>query len=552
MSQAVAPLIPSSTVNYAQEDRVLRCSTLETNLLTDYVATLQNGQLTNLIYPPINPQDAATVEYVNNTTYAGGISGSIQYNNNSVFGGSPNLTFDGNSLTINGTFTDGIFSMAGNYINNLVNPVNQLDIATKNYVDDFSKVLKETTLKSDTSVVYAAQYMVNGIILRNSSTLSNITLEDFTDTASNIIQKYPGVVNGSVVRFILQNSNISNVSISLKPGFGLTFVGATKNIIPNILIRPNYTLYARLIVTNKTYGIQAVTLNIDSISWTMAYMSPFFVRSQEPAATNYTTVAATTTDITLAGFQTVDSYVTQANDIILVKDQTSSTENGIYIVSAGSWSRSSSLASGSNAFNIDVYVTGPTFNSVSSSSGLVTFSDHGAYNIIETILTDSTAGVNNGLVFNSEPYVNPLIVGSYGLNFSTNIQTTISSFTTSLPYAVSNIFLEPVIPDTVNTTVNYQYNASDIKTGLVIRNPSGPSGDSFENFLETNTLFQASSFMIQNISSYTITLISSPNWVYISGNTGSISIGPTTSSLFWINMTSSTQTLNSIGLFPLN
>ena len=110
--QAVAPLIPSSTAFYAQEDRLLKASSIETNSITDYFSILQNGQLTNLNYPPINQTDAATVKYVNNTTFPGGIVNSIQYNYNSVFGGSENLTFDcsSSSLTLNGTYTDSIFS----------------------------------------------------------------------------------------------------------------------------------------------------------------------------------------------------------------------------------------------------------------------------------------------------------------------------------------------------------------------------------------------------------------------------------------------------------
>lgn len=50
--------------------------------------------------------------------------------------------------------------------------------------------------------------------------------------------------------------------------------------------------------------------------------------------------AATTTDITLSGTQTVDGVSLSIGDRVLVKDQISSKDNGIYIVSAGSWSRS--------------------------------------------------------------------------------------------------------------------------------------------------------------------------------------------------------------------
>ena len=52
---------------------------------------------------------------------------------------------------------------------------------------------------------------------------------------------------------------------------------------------------------------------------------------------------ATTANITLSGLQTIDGYTTVAGDRVLVKNQTSSANNGIYIASSGSWSRSADM-----------------------------------------------------------------------------------------------------------------------------------------------------------------------------------------------------------------
>lgn len=51
-------------------------------------------------------------------------------------------------------------------------------------------------------------------------------------------------------------------------------------------------------------------------------------------------VAATTANITLSGAQTIDGVSIVAGDRVLVKNQTASADNGIYVASNTSWSRS--------------------------------------------------------------------------------------------------------------------------------------------------------------------------------------------------------------------
>lgn len=49
--------------------------------------------------------------------------------------------------------------------------------------------------------------------------------------------------------------------------------------------------------------------------------------------------AATTADITLSGTQTIDGVVLIAGDRVLVKNQSTASENGIYVVAASTWAR---------------------------------------------------------------------------------------------------------------------------------------------------------------------------------------------------------------------
>lgn len=78
-------------------------------------------------------------------------------------------------------------------------------------------------------------------------------------------------------------------------------------------------------------------------------------------------VAATTSNITLSGEQTVDGVALVDGNRVLVKDQTDATQNGIYIVSTTSWSRSSDA-------NSSETITPALFTFVESGS---TFSNSG-------------------------------------------------------------------------------------------------------------------------------------------------------------------------------
>jgi hypothetical protein len=52
---------------------------------------------------------------------------------------------------------------------------------------------------------------------------------------------------------------------------------------------------------------------------------------------------ATTVNISLTGLQTIDGYTTLSGDRVLVKNQSTSSQNGIYIASASAWARSTDM-----------------------------------------------------------------------------------------------------------------------------------------------------------------------------------------------------------------
>tara|TARA_R100001443_G_scaffold9722_1_gene19313 strand:- start:5714 stop:7000 length:1287 start_codon:yes stop_codon:yes gene_type:complete len=74
---------------------------------------------------------------------------------------------------------------------------------------------------------------------------------------------------------------------------------------------------------------------------------------------------ATTANITLSGTQTIDGVAISADERVLVKDQSTASQNGIYLCKAGSWARADDMAAGSDAAGAFAFVEqGSTYSDV--------------------------------------------------------------------------------------------------------------------------------------------------------------------------------------------
>ena len=112
---------------------------------------------------------------------------------------------------------------------------------------------------------------------------------------------------------------------------GLTITNSTINsstigaLVPSTAVfssgQINATPVGSTDITNKLY--------VDSVAAGLSWKQPVAV--------------ATTVNITLSGLQTIDGYTTLAGDRVLVKNQTTAADNGIYIASATAWARSSDM-----------------------------------------------------------------------------------------------------------------------------------------------------------------------------------------------------------------
>jgi hypothetical protein len=134
------------------------------------------------------------------------------------------------------------------------------------------------------------------------------------------------------------------------PIAGPTFTGVASAVTP-----ANGTNTTQLATTQYVMAQrldQFVAPNVD-VAWNTHKITGLLdpTNPQEVATKNYvdgvaqgldakaSARIATTANITLSGSQTIDGVITLTNDRILVKNQTTPSQNGIYIAQSGAWTR---------------------------------------------------------------------------------------------------------------------------------------------------------------------------------------------------------------------
>jgi hypothetical protein len=118
--------------------------------------------------------------------------------------------------------------------------------------------------------------------------------------------------------FAPTNPNLDGVSIT-NSTINSTTIGVTT---------PALAAFTTASSTNQPVGNNDLTtkLYVDSLALGISWKQPV--------------LAATLSNITLSGAQTIDTVAVVAGDRVLVKNQTAQAENGIYIAATGAWSRS--------------------------------------------------------------------------------------------------------------------------------------------------------------------------------------------------------------------
>ena len=201
---------------------------------------------------------------------------------------------------------------------------NSTKVATTAYVKAQGYLTSETYLGTVTSVALSLPdvFSVSGSPVTSSGTLS-ATLASQT---ANYVWAAPNGSAGSPTFRALVAADIPTLTASKISDFATVAQGYRLDqfALPN---------------TSVSFNSQKITSLADPTSAQDAATKAYVDAARSGLDVKQSVRVATTGNITLSGTQTIDGVAVSAGDRVLVKNQSTASDNGIYVVAAGSWAR---------------------------------------------------------------------------------------------------------------------------------------------------------------------------------------------------------------------
>ena len=249
---------------------------------------------------------------------------------------------------------------------------------------------------------------------RGSSTLGNIRYNSTTGLFEGYNGAWTAFASGSGVTSIATGTGLTGGPITSTGTISIDVTGVTAATYGSSSVVPVIAVNAQGQITSATNTtINAVTLTTGTISTTPSGSTDIANKSYVDTVaqgldTKASVVAGTTANITLSGTQTVDGVVLVATDRVLVKNQTASADNGLYLCAAGAWTRTTDMNTWAQVPGAYVFVEQGT---TLADTGWVCTSDAGGTIGVTAMTWAQFSGAGSG--------VSSITFGSTGLTPST-------------------------------------------------------------------------------------------------------------------------------------
>jgi hypothetical protein len=174
----------------------------------------------------------------------------------------------------------------------------------------------------------ASTLAVTGALSATGGVLGNVTAASGTSTFNNV------TINGNLDMDAGSAGTITNLPNPTNPGDAANKAYVDAQDALRLALTGGTMTGVIAMSNNKVTGVATPTADQDAA--TKAYVDSVAQGIDAKASC----AAATTGNVTLSGTQTIDGYALAVGQRVLVKDQSTASQNGIYVVASGSWSRS--------------------------------------------------------------------------------------------------------------------------------------------------------------------------------------------------------------------
>lgn len=217
---------------------------------------------------------------------------------------------------------------------------------------DTTDTLTNKTLTSPVMTAPALGTPASGIMTNVTGTASGLTAGNVT-TNANLTGDVTSVGNATTLATVA-TAGVTGSSTAI-PVVTINAKGLTTSITTAAVIAPAGTLSGSTLAAGVTGSSLTSLGTIANLSVTAGTISTTPSASTDIANKDYvdtvaqgldpkaSCVAATTVNITLSAPQTIDGIALIAGDRCLVKNQSAPAENGIYVVAAAAWTRSTDM-----------------------------------------------------------------------------------------------------------------------------------------------------------------------------------------------------------------